>query len=412
MSPRKKRPSTSDGLKWGEGYIREEARADGSTRYKARWYERQPDGTNKLVTLSFNRRDDAEDHLRLTARAKRDGRYVSAADITVTRAMMDYLERGKSSWKTSTYATYRQRAFTHIVPRIGTVRLVELTTSKIQHWIDQLSRGETGAKTIEESVRVLNGAMREAVRLDIIRTNPVTGAKSPTPRPSPHQTWTPDEVARVWAFVRSDVSDTPYSADLMWPALYRVALLTGMRPGETRALQWGDVDLEGRAVTVRRTITRGDNNREVVGTSTKTGRVRTVSLPVSAVNALRAWKVQQARIRLASEVWSDHQFVFTGRDGQFLGSTTWQRRHERIIKGAHVTSIGLHEMRHTFATVMLQRNTHPLVVSRILGHSKIQTTLDLYSHPDTSLMRDAIDALDDSVVDVLPDRTISDGGHG
>jgi integrase len=392
--PRKSRKATSDGLKRGEGYIREEQRADGSTRYKARWYERQLDGTQKLITRSFNRRDDAEDHLRQTARDKRDGRYVSAADVSVGRVVLDYLERGEHGWKSSTYATYRQRAYSHIIPALGDIRLVELTTARVQHWIDQLTRRRKiddhaiSAKTIEEATRLLGGAMQSAVQLDLIRTNPVRGVSLPKARQKQHRTWTDDHMATVLA----TVADDP-----MWHALYRVALLTGIRPGEARALQWPDVDLDARTITVRRTITRGTDNREIVGESTKTGRDRSLALPASAADALRLWRVQQARLQLAAESWDSRRFVFTGKNGQFLGGTTWHRQHVAIIAQAGVPAIGVHEMRHSNATVELAAGTHPKIVSDRLGHARIETTLNLYSHVSPDLQRAAIDALDERI---------------
>jgi integrase len=396
--PRSKSTPPSDGLRRGEGFITETVRADGSIRYQARWYERQVDGTWWLASRSFNDRDRAEDHLHQVYRDKRDGRYVSATDITVQRAIEDYLERGESGWKPITYATYKQRAETHIIPALGSIRLVELTTARVQHWIDSLNRRRKAdpssvpsPKTVEEATRLLSSAMKDAVRLDIIRTNPVTGVRLPKAAPVKHVTWSAEEMARVLSFVAEDVET---DEDWKWPALYRVMLMTGMRPGELRALTWKDIDLDARIATVRHTITRDADNREVLGTSTKTGTDRAIALPASAVMALRAWKVRQARIQLAADRWDPSGFIFTGRRGQFLGGTTWQKRHARIIAGAHVTSIGLHEMRHTNATVELAAGTHPKIVSDRLGHAKIETTLNLYSHVSPDLQRSAIDALE------------------
>lgn len=394
------RTRTSTGLRWGEGHIKERERADGSVRYQARWYEPQPGGRDKLVSRSFGTRDEAEDYLRQMARDKRDARYVSTTGITVERVVRDYLARGKSRWKASTYATYRQRADTHILPALGPLRLVELTTARVQHWMDRLG-SQIGAKTIEDTARVLNGAMSDAVRLGLIPTNPVTNTRGPSSRQTAQVTWSADDIARV---LEATTRNAKYHA------LYHVALTTGMRPGEIRALQWPDVDLTERTITVRRTITRDELNREIVGTTTKTGRVRTVAIPETTARTLRRWKAAQAEEQLAAGTWDSRQFVFTGDGGKFLGSTTWQHRHTEAIRRAGVVPISLHGMRHSFATAMMAQGVHPLIVSRVLGHSKIETTLNVYSHPDDVLQRTAIDAFALSLPDA-GDATTSGEKH-
>lgn len=384
MPRKKKRPTT--GRKHGEGSIAVETKADGTKRYKARWYEPQPYGPAIPRSKSFLNSDDAEDHLRKIARAKRDGRYVAASEMTVTEAVASYLERGRSGWKKSTYATYLQRARTHIEPTIGKAKLSELTTARVQHWIDDRTKAGVGAKTLEEARRVLSAALSEAARLDIIKSNPVTATRTPTARPTPHKTWTTEEIGRVFAAV----ADHP-----MWHALYRMAAFTGMRPGELRALRWTDVDMDKRVLTIHRTITRDEDNHEVMGDTTKTGKDRAVALPRSVVDTLRVWKVEQAKMQLVATRWDAGRYIFTGAHGQPLGGTTWDTYHEAMIERAGVTVITMHEIRHTNATVELEAGTHPKIVADRLGHSRIETTLNLYSHVSPDLQRAAIDAFED-----------------
>lgn len=383
--PRKKKRAPS-GLKRGEGTIATIYTKDGTPRYRARWYVPQPFGDPRLVTKTFDRLDDAEDHLRRIAREKRDGRYTPSADMTVTQAIAEYLERGRSGWKKSTYATYKQRAAAQIEPTIGATRLSQMTTALVQHWIDTRVKAGVGLKTLEEARRLLSAAMAEAVRLDIIKTNPVTASRAPTAPPAVHVTWTPDEVKRVF----EAVADDP-----MWHALYRLDQFAGLRPGELRTLRWADVDLETRTLTVQRTMTRDDDNREVVGDTTKTGRNRAIALPRSVVDALRVWKVEQAKLQLAASSWDTARYIFTGNHGQPLGGTTWDTYHKALIKRTGVTPITMHEVRHTNATIELAAGTHPKIVADRLGHSRIETTLNLYSHVSPDLQRAAIDAMEE-----------------
>lgn len=393
----KKRARKTRDLAWGSGFVSEIPRA-GGVRFQARWYERQPDGSDTLRARSFGSRDDAEDHLRQRARDRRDGRYTPSIDITVRQVLLDYLERGKGRWKPTTYATYRQRAFAHIIPHVGILRAVELTTARIQHWIDQISRSGLHPKTVGAAVRVLSSALTEAAILGIVRHNEARGVKVPSAPAPTHRTWTEREIARVLAAV---------AMEPMWHALYRVALLTGIRPGELRALTWPAVDLERGVIVVRATITRNSANRQELGTSTKTGKPRAVALPRSCVDTLRTWRAAQNQERLAAKVWDERGFVFTGQRGQFLSGSSWRRYQEALAKRSGVPAISLHELRHTNATVELQAGTHPRIVSDRLGHRRVETTLNLYSHVSPDLQRAAIDALESRIA--VADASIKTG---
>lgn len=391
MARKSKRTARSTGLAWGEGQLREFVRQDGSIRVQAAWWETQPGGKRRLRRQSFSHadadvaRDEAEDFLRQRRRDRRDGRYLAPTDMTVEDVVLAHIERGKGRWKESTYATYRQRAFSRIIPFLGSVRVVELTTARIQYWIDMCAREGSHAKTLEESVRLLSGALKSAARLGIVRHNEAQGVEVPTAEPTPHRTWTNAHIAQVLATAATEP---------MEHALYRVALFTGARPGELRALMWDDIDVDRGVLHIRRTITRDANNHEIVGTTTKTKRNRAVALPPTVLAALKTWKVEQARRQLAAPAWDPGHFVFTGKRGQFLGATTWQRYQERLAKRAGVPYVGLHELRHTNATVELAAGTHPKIVSDRLGHKKIETTLNLYSHVSADLQRAAADALE------------------
>lgn len=377
------------GRKYGEGHIEIRPTKTGVARYAARWYEEVPGKKPRLAQRTFATQDEAEDHLRQVARDKRDGRYVSSSQLTVEGVIEEWLKRNRPGWKGTTYATYRQRAYVHIIPAIGKVRVVELTPARVQRWADDMvAAGVVAPKTVMESKRVISAAMNEAVRLDIIRENParsVRVASRPTKR---HKTWTEDEVGAILDYTASRP---------MWHAVYSVILMTGMRPGELRALKWSDIDFRYRTIKVERTITRTDSNQEIVGDTTKTGDTRVVSAPEDTIAALKAWKVDQAIEQLRAPIWDDGKFVFTGSEGQFLPHTKWSKFHTGMIFRTGVTRITLHECRHTNATLELAHGTHPKIVSDRLGHRKIETTLDLYSHVSPDLHRNATDALAERV---------------
>jgi integrase len=218
---------------------------------------------------------------------------------------------------------------------------------------------------------VLNGAFTAALQLGLVEKNPVTGTKKPAIRRKEMVTWSQEHVRKVI----DCLSDDP-----MYQALYALALSTGMRPGELRALRWSDIKLSRNRLTVQRTMTRDKDGHGMVGTETKSGKPRVLSLSPRVVAFLRAWSRVQY---LVSIDW----YVFTGAHGGPLPRNTWQKRHVKIIKAAGVPYITLHGLRHTAASLMLEQNVHAKIVSDMLGHGKIQITLDTYSHPSDALLQ-------------------------
>jgi len=161
-----------------------------------------------------------------------------------------------------------------------------------------------------------------------------------------------------------------------------------LRPGELRALQWRDVDFENATLTVQRTISRDTAGHVTPGDTTKTGKIRAIALTPSTLDALLAWRsVQKVR--------SLDDWIFTTPRGAYLPLTSLQRLHADVIRRAGVPAIRLHDLRHTAATLLLEQNVHPKIVSDILGHASIQTTIDVYSHTSVDLQRDTLNRLDD-----------------
>ena len=361
-------PAHDRGIRYGDGTIVERPQADGSVRYQCRWL----DGPRRRAK-TFPDRDGAEDHLRTIGRAKRAGRYASPSDLTVADAIADHLARGASRWAPGTVATYRQRADVHILPRIGGHRLSELGTADVQRWVDDLGRAKLAPSTIQPAVAVLSGALKEAVRLGRIERNVAQGVRLPTIRQPAMTVWSDAEARRVLRTVTA----------ARWRALYQLQIVCYLRPGEVRALCWADVDLDRAVLHVRRTMAKDADRRWYVKVGTKRRDGRRIALPLPAVAALTAWRKEQGTA----------VYVFGGAGP--LANMTWKRAHLALCERAAVPVITLHETRHTGITLALERGIHPKVVSEIAGHSRIELTLDRYSHVSLDLQRAAAERLSD-----------------
>lgn len=352
-------------------------------KWLARWTEK---GYRKA--RQFPTQKAAHDFLIDLWTRKQQGRYIDADQLTVRLTVEQWIDRG--DWQPATVATYRQRARTCIYPELGEVLILTLTRNRVQHWIDTLRRQGYGASTIHGAVHVLSASLSSAVDLGILTENPCERTRRPTTRRKPVKVWTLHDVQKVLA--------TTASTDCMWYALYRLALTSGMRPGELRALQWRDIDFERSIVTISRSMTKDSDGRTTVGTSTKTHRVRSIVLTSETLSSLSQWKSEQSVTQLPG-------YVFTGQSGGPLPLTSWQRYHKRLCAEAGVPLISLHALRHTAATLLMELGQHPRIVAEILGHQSIQITLDTYSHVSQQMQQEAGDALETALHPASPSES-------
>ena len=210
---------------------------------------------------------------RITARTKREVEtqvaelihkaetgFTAAGKLTVREFFDRWLESAAPTLRPATARRYRDVARLHIVGVIGNLRLAKLTPGDVQRlYADRLAAG-LSPTSVHHIHAILHRALDQAVRWGLLMRN-VTDAVDPPRRSSPEmRTWDTRQVAAVLATAADD--------DL--EALWRLALLTGMRRGELLGLRWADVDLDAGTLSVRRTLSRGATSRLEVG-EPKTG---------------------------------------------------------------------------------------------------------------------------------------------
>lgn len=384
-------------LPYGYGSIVPMPTDDGTGKVQARWMDRGERRSKVFNALTQDAAHDlAVDHLLKMHRATRDGRSVAPFRMTVADIIDGYIMRNERRLTGRTLRSYRARADSMIVPYIGERRAQELETLHVQQWIDRLSNEtirEAGKKprprfapsSIRAAVSVLMASYRDAVTMGIVGRNVVTGVRQPALGNVEVKYWTADDVAKVLPLVRNDP---------IYGALYVVALATGMRPGELRALQWSNVDLNAATIHVRATISRdGDDGSEQIVRRLKRGNGRSVAISFAVVQALRQHRKMQNERRLKAAMWHSIDIVFDRGDGHWIYQSNWQRFHRALCTHAGVKYITHHGLRHTSASLELEAGTHPKIVADRLGHSGIQITLDLYSHTSADLQRAAAESL-------------------
>jgi integrase len=184
-------------------------------------------------------------------------------------------------------------------------------------------------------------------------------------------------------------------ADDRLAGLYGLAIATGMRQGELLGLRWSDIDLDAGALTVRHTLQR--RSRELAKPKTERAR-RTLAIGSGAVAALREQRRRQLVERVAAgRSWADRDLVFTTRTGGALDSRNVTKALQTALRRAGLPHQRFHDLRHAYATLMLEDGEELVVVSRSLGHSDLSTTADVYAHL-TNRMQERAAARMDSIL--------------
>jgi integrase len=124
-----------------------------------------------------------------------------------------------------------------------------------------------------------------------------------------------------------------------------------------------------------------------------------VRLTPRAAEALRSHRARQAQEKLrAGILYQEHGLVFAGEGGGFINpSNLRQRSLAPLLKRAGLPQITFHDLRHTCASLLFQRNVHPKFVQELLGHASVAITLDTYSHMLPGMGGEAADAIGEAL---------------
>jgi integrase len=332
---------------------------------------------------------EADKKLRETLQQMETGGYVEAGKETVGSFMQRWLkDYAATNTAPRTSDGYRGIVKRYVDPAFGSVLLTRLTPRHVQGlYTGMLERG-LSPTTVLQTHRVLREALTHAVRWGLLSRN-VTDAIDPPRKATREMTPMDEEQARRFMEAVEDSE---------WGLPFKVLLYTGLRRSELTGLKWSNIDLERAALSVTQTVQRL-KGKGLVDMDPKSPRSkRRVSLPSSAVAALRQQRSKQAAQRLlAGPAWLGHDYVFTTAEGRPIAPDRLSAAFQRISNSLGFKNIRLHDLRHTHATLMLKMGIHPKIVSERLGHASIGITLDTYSHVLPGLQEAAAEAFEEAL---------------
>jgi integrase len=253
----------------------------------------------------------------------------------------------------------------------------------VQKVVDEVAAKNLSAGTQDLAYRVLSSSLAQALRWQLIAVNPAKAVRPPRPERPMLNTPDADQMTRILDVARDTWIERPVV----------LSASTGMRLGETLGLRWRDVDLETGVLRVMRAVEW--SGRDFRFTQPKSSRSRrTINLPAFAIEAMRGWKRDQNERRLiVGEAWNDHDLVVDDGLGRPLRVDSVSAAFATMTRRAEMERVRFHDLRHGFATRLLEAGGHPKVVSEALGHASVAFTMDRYQHVMPTMQAQAADAI-------------------
>ncbi|MEO3807226.1 site-specific integrase [Nonomuraea sp. B1E8] len=341
-----------------------------------------PDGKRQRLKRKAKTKTAVRDKLIKAVKALESG--VTASETyTVRDAVNDWLSKGLKGRSGSTVTKLRILAETHVIPRLGKMKLQQLRADHVDEWLDALAK-ELATTTLREVHSVLKRAIRQAQARDMVLRNVaelVTTPKGTDGRPSKALTRQQAEV----------VLEAVKSSELH--AYVVLSLTTGVRTEEARALCWDHVVAWVPKLKSWHPVTEAGfkhtkfaiyvwrADREGGDTKTRKSR-RTLELPKLAAQALQRHHVSQVARKLQTgEAWQDHNLVFCTSVGTPLDASNVRRAFRKITKEAGLeTAWSPRELRHSFVSIMSDQGVPIETIADLVGHAGTSVTEAVYRH--------------------------------
>lgn len=293
----------------------------------------------------------------------------------------------KTACKERTYELYKMLLNRHIYPDFKDKRIDQITLTDVKELFLKKFAEKLSVSSVLNIKACLSGVLSNAVEDELIIVNFAsrTGKlfkrfKKQEPKHEVNPL-TKDEVRLLLTTIADH-----------YPRYYPLFLCcfrTGMRIGEVLALQWGDIDFHSRFIQVQRCFSMGKI------TTPKSGKSRRVDMSLQLEATLKGQKLDTKKEALLKGWLTFPECVFVSEAGTPYDPNNLRKIFNKCLDKAGLRRIRIHDMRHTFASMLLALGEPLLYVKDQLGHQSIQITVDTYGHLIPGANKSAVDKLDD-----------------
>jgi integrase len=362
----------------GEGSIYQ--RKDG------RWVASLSIDGHKRKDLYGKTRKEVQEKLKIALREQQQGTLITTPQQTVEQFLTQWLESHRLAVRIRTYERYEQFVRLHLIPSLGHIKLDKLTVQHVKNLYVTLEKKQLSTTTLNTLHNMLHKALVDAVKWGLLMRNVCDAITAPKRERHEIKPLTMEQAKQLLSAAKGQTLE----------ALWVLALTTGMRRGEILALKWQDINFDQAMVQVRRIFTRAPG-RTFIEADPKTEKSkRSIMLTSIALDALKVHRRSQLETRLqAGSAWKDSDLIFCTSLGTPLHPNWVLAQFKKLLTRTGLPDMRFHDLRHSIATLLLSMGIHPKVVQELLGHNRIQETVDTYSQVLPTIHKEAVKKLED-----------------
>jgi integrase len=296
------------------------------------------------------------------------GIYIQPKKIPFFPEVADsWLKMKRPNIRHNTYKGYKGHLENHLKPYFGNYKISHVNYDKVEKFMSYCLDNDMHILTLKKIMINLGQIMTYAIRKRYINYNPVRDVEKPKGQSKHNEE---DEIVVLTpAEILSLLDAAP---DMKHKTLFMAAVTTGLRQGELLGLKWTDIDWFNNQVHVNRTY----NHFHFYDPKTKTSR-RKVDVPPQMMKQFKEWKIACPA--------NDLDLVFPNETGGPMNSLNmYNRKWMPALREAGLHGVRFHDLRHTYASLLIDQDENVKYVQKQMGHSSIKTTFDTYGH----LMKD------------------------
>lgn len=312
------------------------------------------------------------------------GKPVTSSKQTTGEYISQWVELyGAPSWKPGTTTDHAQSLRLHVLPHIGPVMLKDLRRDHLQQMVNKWAEAGQAPSSIRKYLQPVRGAVAAALDDGLITKNPFTGLRLPKLKKEEITFFTRQEAAAY-------ASALPPTSN---GRLLSFILRSGLRRGEAMGLQWQDIG--EHSFKVQRTVRHHGAELYINSDGKTENSLREIPLNDQLRGILEEQRKHQMQQRLkAGSGWiggapcSDDMWIFANDIGKCPDESNVRRTHNAALKAAGLSGVDIHGLRHTFATLWVEKGANIKNLSAVLGHADTAITLNRYVHPVREQMQE------------------------
>lgn len=307
-----------------------------------------------------------------------DATYINEhSDIEqATNMMVDawfeyWIDVKKKTVRPNTVRNYTERYNKNIQKIIGRKILTEVKPIHCQKIFTDMAEEGYKTSTIYQTRIALFNMLEFAKENEVILSNPCKkSVKSDMGKPSQKKEALTIDIQKKFI---------EYAKGQSYENQFRFILQTGLRTGELVGLKWEDIDFSKKAIRIQCSMEyRYSVGEWRIGEPKSKAGYRTIPLTDETIRILTEQKEKNKNIKKIQEEW--YEFIFLSRKGEPVKNSAYDTALFKICDKAKINRFSMHVLRHTFATRCIEGGMMPKTLQKILGHSNIGITMNLYVH--------------------------------